>query len=471
MSAMPSRWNKLGQLRCFTDDRKALSLLDLCAFFAAFRFSARLWSPGRGTQTCQQFVHPAPHLLRGWLALLAFPRTQFHFDQVAGQHQMVVCNGDNVTPTLKLLWGPQTWGFPQQRLFVKTVAMLLPKATNISQANLCDIGLWVAYPGKPTDTRVAFFVSGMRTHDANDRQVQPTCLLDMHLLPPGDFHGATFVISAAPHAIWISMSGAILGLQLRSIFAWTPLFARWRRCWPIETPIVFETTRDSNAQCATLTPQPVGIIAPIQYHDGVLGQMGDQPFELGVSHPDGRCLRCHPLLIQDVGPTTGRFRQDHHRRKLPAKGDWFLAFWQIMHVLSSSLCRSHCIRTCNVTRIYPYPQPLACIWFRQIVGKDFSQALVINTPILKRCIQARPFALKPQRLRHFGKRFRLRFRHQGIDGIEQGVFRSQKTVMDIVTKLSQCVNVFQTSKLPLFDDRNFTRLGRPPQGWGAFCLR
>ncbi len=57
------------------------------------------------------------------------------------------------------------------------------------------------------------------------------------------------------------------------------------------------------------------------------------------------------------------------------------------------------------------------------------------------------------------------------DGIEQGVLRSQKTVMDIVTKLSQCVNVFQTSKLPLFDDRNFTRSGRPPQGWGAFCLR
>src|SRR5260370_19214078 len=106
MSAMPSRWNKLGQLRCFTDDRKALSLLDLCAFFAAFRFSARLWIPGRGPQTCQQFVQPAPHLLRGFLALLAFPRPPFPFFQVAAQHQLVVCNGCTLTPTLGLLWRP-----------------------------------------------------------------------------------------------------------------------------------------------------------------------------------------------------------------------------------------------------------------------------------------------------------------------------------------------------------------------------
>src|SRR6266516_3296052 len=74
----------------------------------------QLWYPGWGTQTCQQFVHPASHLLWGRLALLVFPWAQFWLNQVAGQHQMVMHNGDHVTPALKLLWGPQTRGFPQQ---------------------------------------------------------------------------------------------------------------------------------------------------------------------------------------------------------------------------------------------------------------------------------------------------------------------------------------------------------------------
>lgn len=88
----------------FADNRKALGLLDLCAFLATFRFSARLWSPGRGAQKWQQFVHPASHLLRGWLALLVFPGTQFGFDQITCQHQMILDNGDYLRPSLKLFW-------------------------------------------------------------------------------------------------------------------------------------------------------------------------------------------------------------------------------------------------------------------------------------------------------------------------------------------------------------------------------
>jgi hypothetical protein len=62
----------------------------------------------------------------------------------------------------------------------------------------------------------------------------------------------------------------------------------------------------------------------------------------------------------------------------------------------------------------------------------------------------------------------LRFRHQGIYRIEQGIFGPQETAIDIVTKLSQYVNV-HLSKLPFwFDDWNFTQSGRPPQGWGPF---
>jgi len=62
----------------------------------------------------------------------------------------------------------------------------------------------------------------------------------------------------------------------------------------------------------------------------------------------------------------------------------------------------------------------------------------------------------------------LRFCHQGIYRIEQGIFGPQETAIDIVTKLSQYVNV-HLSKLPFwFDDWNFTQSGRPPQGWGPF---
>src|SRR6266487_5597612 len=467
-SAKSLDWDQRRQFWRLANDRKPQSLANLDPRTAAFRFSARLWCPGWGPQTCQQFVHPASHLLRGRLALLVFPWAQFWLNQVAGQHQMVMHNGDNMTPALKLLWGPQTRGFPQQRLFVKAIPMLLPEAENIPQSNLGQIHLRIADPDKPTNAWVTLLVGSMRSHHAQDCDLQPASLFDMHALPPTDFHPTTFVIGAAPRAIWLGMRTGILGLQFGSIFAWTSFLPRWRGCGPVKTAIAFQAAQHPNLQGATAAPQPRRVVASIQHRDGILRQLRDQQLQLFVSHLDCCGARGHPLLIQNIRPATGGLRQDHYRRKLPAKGDRVLAFWQIMHMLCSTICRSHCIRTRNLTPIDPDPEPLSCFWFGQIADKGFSQTLFLDTPIFKRFIQARPFALKPQRLRHFGKRFRLRFCHQGIDGIEQGVLGSQKTVMDIVTKLSQCVNVFQTSKLPLFDDRNFTRRGRPPQGWGAF---
>src|SRR5260221_17730 len=205
MSAMPSGWNKLRQLRCFPNDRKALSLLDVYAFFAAFRFSARVWSPGRGAQTSQQFVHPASHLLRRRHTMFAFPRTQFCFDQIASQHQMIVRTGNNMAPTLKLLWGPQTRGFPQQRLFVKAIAMFLPETQHIAQSDLDHIGFLIPYPDKPAHPWIALFVGGMRSHDPQNGHFQPASLFDMHALPTADFHRTTFRIGAFPHAIWLTM--------------------------------------------------------------------------------------------------------------------------------------------------------------------------------------------------------------------------------------------------------------------------
>lgn len=100
--------------------------------------------------------------------------------------------------------------------------------------------------------------------------------------------------------------------------------------------------------------------------------------------------------------------------------------------------------------------------------EDISQIVLSNPSIFQSFIHARPVALKPQRLRDFWQRFGLRFRHQGIYRVEQGIFGPQETAINIVTKLSQYVNV-HLSKIPFwFDDWNFTQLGHPPRGWGPF---
>ena len=67
---------------CLVNDRKAFRLTDLGSFRPALRFSSWLWGACRGTQMWQQFAHP-PYLLGGAGSLLAFPRTQFRFHQVA----------------------------------------------------------------------------------------------------------------------------------------------------------------------------------------------------------------------------------------------------------------------------------------------------------------------------------------------------------------------------------------------------
>lgn len=129
-----------------------------------------------------------------------------------------------------------------------------------------------------------------------------------------------------------------------------------------------------------------------------------------------------------------------------------------MDVLRRAICRRYRFWARNTASIDTYPPHLGGLRFGQIGSKDISQALFVNATIFKRLIQARPLALKPQRLRDFGKRLGLGFGYQGINRIEQSVLRPQKTVIDVVTKLFQCGTVFQTSTLPLVcDDGNFTR--------------
>ena len=93
-----------------------------------------VWVGELGSPSRQQCVQPAAHLLRGTGTLLVFPRTQLGLDQIACQHQMIVSNGHQVAPALKLLGGTHTRLVPQQRLFRKAIALFLAEAPPIARA-------------------------------------------------------------------------------------------------------------------------------------------------------------------------------------------------------------------------------------------------------------------------------------------------------------------------------------------------
>src|SRR5450631_3589985 len=166
-----SRRNNWRQFWPLADDWNPRCLANGCPDAAAFRFSARFGGMGRSSQTWQQFVDPVSHLLGRRRALRAFPWTALRFHHIACQHQMIVDHRDDVAPSLKLLRSSQAWLLPQESLFVKAIAVLLPKAQGISQCNLSHVCLWVSNPHEPTDAGIALFVARMRSHDPQNGQV------------------------------------------------------------------------------------------------------------------------------------------------------------------------------------------------------------------------------------------------------------------------------------------------------------
>src|SRR5581483_4429536 len=123
--------------------RKPLCLGNNGPFLPAFRFSARFGWPGWGTQLSQQFVEPAAHLLQGSWTVFAFPRVQDWLYQRGRQHQLVVSHSYHLAPESKGLRSAQTRLLPQQSLFVKTIAMFLPKSQRVGLGNLYQIFLGV----------------------------------------------------------------------------------------------------------------------------------------------------------------------------------------------------------------------------------------------------------------------------------------------------------------------------------------
>src|SRR5260221_10063020 len=128
-----SLWSRLRQNGGLANDGKARGLANLRSFDATRRFSARFGWASRSAQSRQQWGHGASHLLRRTRTSLVFPRAHLGLDQIMCQHQMIVSNGDDVAPALKLFGGAQTRLVPEQRLLLKATAMLLTETQGIAQ--------------------------------------------------------------------------------------------------------------------------------------------------------------------------------------------------------------------------------------------------------------------------------------------------------------------------------------------------
>src|SRR5207248_11069440 len=94
----------------------------------------------------------------------------------------------------------------------------------------------------------------------------------------------------------------------------------------------------------------------------------------------------------------------------------------------------------------------------QILEEHRLQTLAVNASIFGRFIRAGRFALQKRRGRQLCKWLGLRLRDEGINGVEQGIFSSQGTSIDILTKRLQCAKI-HVSKAPSAFFLNFTLPG------------
>src|SRR5450631_3771926 len=465
-----SRWNKLRHLWLLKDDGKTRRLANDCPHRPAFRFSARFGGPGWSSQLVQQFVDPAAHLLQGHATMFALPWAQLDLNEISGQKQLIMRNGHNQAPALKLLWGAQARLVPQQALFIEAIAMLLTKSQSIPQRNLRHVFLLIAQPDQPTDAWVTLAIAGMRPNHLNHGEREPAGILDMQIEPPRNFHRTTFAIFSAGVPIGSSIGCGVASLQEISIFARGPSLARWGRSRSIESAILIQSSQDAHIQVTALTPQPRCIVASVQHDNTSNWHLPSDLLDLCDGDLDCRRVRLHSLLIQNEGVAAWLLIQNHQGRKVPSVGDRFRAFGQIMNGEGGTVCGGSRKGTSNPTHIDPHPQTMPWQGTGCIPPEDFSQCVLVNTPIFQSLVDRRPLAFKPQRLGDFWQRGRLWFTHQCVYGIEQGIFRFWETAVNIVTKLSDCVNV-HLSKFPLLiSSQNFTRSGSPSQDGGPFVF-
>src|SRR6266852_9195225 len=173
---------------------------------AIFRVVGR---SSRRSQLHHNFGHRPAHLLGRSFALTALPGTQTGLHQWTRQHQVIVHDGDDLTPAFKLRWGTQPGLCPQQSLLVEAIAMLVRVASPVAQGDLWHTVIRLAIPQKPTLARVAGPIGGPMTQHADDRHFEMACMWQMQPRPPGDLDGMTFSIAALPPAISLAIGAGV----------------------------------------------------------------------------------------------------------------------------------------------------------------------------------------------------------------------------------------------------------------------
>src|SRR6266568_1196724 len=113
----------------------------------------------------------------------------------------------------------------------------------------------------------------------------------------------------------------------------------------------------------------------------------------------------------------------------------------------------------DATSIDAQPHLFPRDWLQQILRKYPAQPLLVNASIFERFIQTPPAPLEQRRERQLRKRVGLRLGQQCIHGVEQGVSRSGKTAVHVVTKVLHCAKV-HLSNAPVLDLPEHYSLGQ-----------
>ena len=181
--------------------------------------------------------------------------------------------------------------------------------------------------------------------------------------------------------------------------------------------------------------------------------------QLGCGYLDAGLLRADALLIEHCRPTAGLDWQEDDRRELPAIADRLAALGQVRLVDHGAIGRGLRLRTLDTGGVDAQPHPFLVGRPQQIPHKDLAQPPLVNLPVFEGFIQATPASFKGGRERQFRERVRLRLGQQRIHAIEQGVSRSVKTAVDLLTKALQCVKV-HLSNAPVCDLPEHYSLGQ-----------
>src|SRR6266702_1853261 len=427
----------------FVDHPIAWRRSDPCACWPSRRFSARFGRPGWCSQLRHNFGHRSTHLLWRSFASTCFPGTQLCLHQWTRQHQLIVHDGDDLTPAFKLRRGAQPGLCPQQALLLEAVAMLVRVAPPVAQGHFWQRAIHRSIPQKPTLTRVAGPIGGLMTQHADDRHFQMSCLGQIQPAPPGDLDWIAFDIGALPTAIGLPIRSGVTTLKALPIFARRPTFARRRRSGAIQHALAFETQQFVKRQPFRRQQKWCTTVPAIGGYDGTtaITKQCSELAQLGCCYLDARLIRADALLSEHRRPTAGLDWQDDDRRELPAITDRLAAFQQVRLVDYAAIWRGLRLGALDTGGINAQPDPFSVDWPQQILRKYPAQPLLVNTAVFKGFIQAAPAPFKPWRERQLGKRVGLCLGQQCIHRIEQGVSRSVKTLIDLVTKVVQYVKV------------------------------